>query len=261
MGSYKQIQDLGVFDRLKLEEKLYVISKYLKAMPLEGDSAPAIRAAKEQIAALRDIHDRMMALVGHTRETAETAQMHKVEKERNRLVNRVIRHVLTSRKSPFEEECRAAGELYNVVVGLKGFYRQARINRMAAAETVLGILTNPTYAEPVKILDLGKYEAELERLVKEYDALDGSRHRKYSLNSDLPTVYSLMQRAAGLMEDMNAQANACIVFQPSEAAHIFVRDINSLFNDIRADYKQRTKRRRKPKTGGTKVPEKISPEE
>lgn len=258
MGSYKQIQDLGVFDRLKLKEKLYVISKYLKAMPLEGDSAPAIRATKEQIAALRDIYNRMLSLVSRKRETAETAQMHKVEKERNRLANGVIRHVLTSRKSPFEEERLAANELYNTVVGLKGFYHETRINRMSAAKTVLAILTNPQYAEPVKILGLDKYEAELERLIKEYDELDESRHHKYSLNSDLPTVYSLMQLATTLMEDINVQANACVVFQPGEAVHAFVRDINSIFDDARTNYKQRKKRPKKTKAEGAKVPKKIS---
>ena len=166
MGSYEQIQDLGVFDRLKLNEKLYVIRKYLKAMPLEGDSAPAIRATKEQIAALQDIYDRMLSLVGRTRETAETAQMHKVEKERNRLVNSVVRRVLALRKSSLEKERLAADELYNAVVDLKGFYRQTRIDKISAAETVQKILAEPQYAEPVRILGLDKYEAELERLAE-----------------------------------------------------------------------------------------------
>ena len=263
MGSYEQIQDLGVFDRLKLNEKLYVIRKYLKAMPLEGDSAPAIRATKEQIAALQDIYDRMLSLVGRTRETAETVQMHKVEKERNRLVNSVVRRVLALRKSSLEKERLAASELYNAVVDLKGFYRQTRIDKMSAAETVQQILAEPQYAEPVRILGLDKYEAELERLIKKYEELDGSRHHKYSLNSDLPTVYSLMQHATRLMEDMDVQANACVVFQPSEAVHAFVRDINSLFDDVRADYKQRIKRRKKTKAegagSGKKVAKKISP--
>ena len=263
MGSYKQIQDFGLFGRLNLAEKLDVIGLYLNLIPREGDSAPAIRTSKEQIDALQDVFNQMQSLMGFTRGAAETTRLYEAEAERNKLVQNVIQRVLTPKKLPLEEERVAAKKLYNEVIGLKGFYRRTQLKKKEAAKVLLDDLENPKYVEYTRTLGIDKYVPKLKLLIEEYDRLNKLRQHKYSQDSELPTVYSLMLRATELLQDINVQANASVVFQPSEAVFKFVDGVNFIFDDARTNFKQRKKRRKKTKAegagSGKKVAKKISP--
>ena len=263
IGSYQQIKDYGLFDRLRLTEKLDLLGRYLMVIPMEGDSAPSIRATKEQIETLQDLDKQMVAMVNYRRVKLETPKMKELSAARDKLVRFVLSRIFSPQKLPLESERKAAKVLSVKISHLRGFSRRAQLKRSEAADVVLSYLENPEYAEETKILGIDQYAPELKRLIEEYGRLNNQRDHQYTLERKLPSVYSLMQRAIGLLTDINVQANACVVFQPNDKVLAFVESVNFIYDDVRASFKQRKKRRKKTKAegagSGKKVAKKISP--
>lgn len=254
MRKYTQIE-LMTMSRLNKKEKLYLLRRFWKLLIAIRDAAsggqegPSVQSAGEDIAELKISAEEMARLeeiieilseatlegTGY----AETPAMVEKDKERCRAVNYMVRKVLDGDALPLLTEREAAAQLRPVVKPYDGFYTEPYKQKCETIAGFIADLRKAELAEYVATMGFEPYLEEAEKLNNEYIAMDEARGKKISLRSQVTTATEVAAEAQDLLDDMCIEANASVVFQPSQTVSDFIRDANSLFDEVRAARNQR----------------------
>lgn len=249
MRKYKQIDFISL-GRLNAAEKLYVCRRFMEILrAFNGENTGGDQGYPDVLSETGDIEelkisademermDELIALLGSATKQgtgdAETPAMKEKDEERCRVVNYMVRKVLDGDNLPLAAERDAAKALYPEVKPYSGFYRLPLKQKTGVIDGFLEDIRKSQYSENVAALGFEPYITEAENLNNEYKTLDAARAAKRALRADTVTVGEITDEAQDLLDDMCTEANASVVFQPSDEVANFVRDINSLFTDVR----------------------------
>ena len=258
MGKYAQIE-LMTMTRLNKKEKLYLLRRFYNLLIAIRDAAsssnpgqPEVQSAAEDIAALKisaeeiaRLEEIIEILSEATQEGtgyAETPAMIAKDKERCRAVNYMVRKVMDGDLLPLATEREAAAQLRPVVKPYEQFYNESYKQKCSTITGFIRDMRKPELADYVTTMGFDPYVAEAEKLNNEYMAMDEERGKKRSLRTDVVTATDVADEAQDLLNDMCIEANASVVYQPSETVSDFVRDANSLFDEVREARNQRGNR-------------------
>ena len=258
MTKYQQISLISL-GRLNTKEKLYLLRRFLKLLIAIRDAAsgsepgqPEVQAASEDIAELKisaeeiaRLEEIIEILAEATKEGtgyAETPAMIAKDKERCRVVNFMVRKVLDGESLPLATEREAATQLRPMVQPYEGFYEDPYKQKSEIISGFISDMRKPEVADYVTTMGFEPYLAEAEKLNNEYRAMDEERGKKRSLRKDFIPAGDVADEAQDLLNDMCIEANASVVYQPSETVSDFVRDANSLFDEVREARNQRGSR-------------------
>lgn len=193
---------------------------------------------EEEYAAMTDI-------VVQTRTSTITAQMKKLDKERNDLIVFILNHMRSWLLTPIEEQRLAAIELFNVLKPYVGTCRLPKQQKTATIEALAVDLNKPETVVYVRKFALYEVLEKLTTTNDAYATLTAQRTDAMSRarREDSKTVRARMYKLYEVMCDI---AYIESVSNPSDVKSNFVRSLNAMIDETLALYNQRRAQQQKP---------------
>lgn len=181
----------------------------------------------------------MRELVAQSRISNETAEMEKLDKERDDIGVYILTTVRNSRKSPLSAIAAASTRLYNVLKPYTGFQKLANQQETVKVNGMVADLKKASVAADVQALGLNELVNALEQANSQYEELTIQRteNRAASKIDNSKTVRAEMDV---LYDYFMTLAFVESVANPTEATAKFVQSMNALVAEINMLYNQRS---------------------
>lgn len=181
----------------------------------------------------------MRELVAQSRISNETAEMEKLDKERDDIGVYIITTVRNSRKSPLSAIAAASTRLYNVLKPYTGFQKLANQQETVKVSGMVADLKKPANAADVQALGLTELVTALEQANNQYEALTIQRTENRAA-SKIENSKNVRAEMDVLYDYFMTMAFVESVAKPTEATAKFVLSMNALIAEINTLYNQRT---------------------
>lgn len=198
-----------------------------------GLSEAFVNTMEKDVLALADV-------VEESRVAQETEEAELHEKNRDNLVTYITTRISRSGTLPLEAERDAGKYLYKVVKPYIGIARLPVAQESAKIQGLLIDLRKDENIPYVEILGLTAYLDELEKENNAYINLTSQRTQNRAANKK-ETGATLRERIDGYYEDLVMLAQSYSVAVPSEAATVFVKNLNQLITETIAANNRRKK--------------------
>lgn len=201
--------------------------------PNIGLSEAFVNTMEKDVLALADV-------VEESRVAQETEEAELHEKNRDNLVTYITTRISRAGTLPLEAERDAGKYLYKVVKPYIGIARLPVAQESAKIQGLLIDLRKDENIPYVEILGLTAYLDELEKENNAYISLTSQRTQSRAANKK-ETGAALRERIDGYYEDLVMLAQSYSVAVPSEAATMFVKNLNQLITETIAANNRRKK--------------------
>ena len=245
MDSFYQIQR---YDMRMLNNSEYqnFMRRFIALIPTSEEASP-VNIPSEIVAEIEALLGKMTELIRESRAQETTPERKAVDRGRSSVAAYILARVLKSSSLLLEEERSAGRVLKNTVTPYKGIGRLPINQKTEVIKSLVMDLKKDEFQESVDALGLKPYLDELERQNLRYEVL-------VSQESETRSEMSLGENSVSIRAQINAiytkcimLANATQVLTPNAESEAFVRDVNSLVEEVRTSYNLRNKlpRRRK----------------
>lgn len=181
----------------------------------------------------------MRELVAQSRISNETAEMEKLDKERDDIGVYIITTVRNSRKSPLSAIATASTRLYNVLKPYTGFQKLANQQETVKVSGMVADLKKPANASDVQALGLTELVTALEQANNQYEALTIQRTENRAA-SKIDNSKNVRAEMDVLYDYFMTLAFVESVAKPTDATAKFVQSMNALIAEVNTLYNQRT---------------------
>lgn len=223
----------------------------------EGAGAEALGVEPEVLAQFEEKTKSMQDLVARSMVEDQTAELTDLDKQRDTLGRYIIDTTEMLCTTPIASKAEAAKKLYVVLEPYKGFYALPNQQETAAINGMLVDLTKEENSAHVATLGLVDYLAELSSVHAKYQLLVEERNLSRATDTT-DSSKALRTEIDGLYDYITTVAFCQSVINPSEAASLFVAQMNVLVDEANTAYNQRMAQE-KEKEEETETP--TTPEE
>ncbi len=226
------------------------ISRFLKLIPMEeveisdGDISyrgqkSSVNIPDDTIATMESLLEKLTDLNKKSRALETTADRAETDRARDAVAAYILNRVLKSSSWLLEAERAAGKKLYNTITPYKGVGKLPANQETEVLKGMLLDLRKSDFSEAVTTLGLTTYLDELERLNTLYESLVSKESATRSADSVNDDSKGLRLQLDELYADSVILANATQVLSPTTASETFVRDVNSLIDEVRIAYNRR----------------------
>ena len=225
------------FHKLNLAEYLNFSLRFHKFTVAVG--AAVLHYKEADVARYSQLCDLLQDNMARTSAVAETAEMQKLEEQRDVLGRYIMDAVRGGQLLPLADAADAAQRLYLVLKPYEGFYALPNMQETVALSGMLLDLKKDGNDAHVQTLGLTSYVAELERVNTLYAQLTDER---LSTRSGNKTAASKDVRAEmdALYDYITNVAFAYNVVAPDASIANYITRVNDLIAETNAAYNQRT---------------------
>lgn len=221
------------------------LSRFVELIPEEVNGSSPVNIPSESIAEMETLLAKLMDLNRKTRAQETTDERREADRSRNAVAAYIMGRVLKSSSLLLDTERAAGKTLRGTIAPYKGVRRLPVNQKTEVLKGLLFDLRKEEFIEAVATLGLTSYLDELERLNTRFESLVAEESSVRSAFSGEEVSRTLRLRADALYSDCIMLANATQVLAPSAASEAFVRDANSLIDEVRIAYNLRDKAPRK----------------
>ncbi len=221
------------------------LSRFVELIPEEVNGSSPVNIPSENIAEMETLLAKLMDLNRKTRAQETTDERREADRSRNAVAAYIMGRVLKSSSLLLDTERAAGKTLRGTIAPYKGVRRLPVNQKTEVLKGLLFDLRKEEFIEAVATLGLTSYLDELERLNTRFESLVAEESSVRSAFSGEEVSRTLRLRADALYSDCIMLANATQVLAPSAASEAFVRDANSLIDEVRIAYNLRDKAPRK----------------
>ena len=245
-----QFLQISMFNLSVLNNSEYqnFLRRFLELVPDEENGSSPVNIPSSDIAEIEKLLAKLMDLNRKTRAMETTDERRDADRSRNLVAAYIKSRVLKSGALLLDEEREAGKTLRGIIAPYKGVGRLPVNQKTEVLKGLLLDLRKEEFAEAVATLGLTPYLDELERLNNLFESLVAKESSVRSALSLEEASRTLRLMADALYAGCIMFANATQVLMPSEKSEAFVRDVNSLIEEVRIAYNLRDKaprRRRK----------------
>ncbi len=226
------------------------MSRFLKLIPMEeteisdGDisyrgTKSSVNIPNDIIATMESLLEKLTDLNKKSRALETTADRAETDRARDAVAAFILNRVLKSSSWLLEAERAAGKKLYNTITPYKGVGRLPANQETEVLKGMLLDLRKAEFSEAVTTLGLTTYLDELERLNTLFESLVSKESATRSADSVNDDSKALRLQFDELYADSVILANATQVLAPTTASKTFVRDVNSLIDEVRIAYNRR----------------------
>lgn len=244
MAHFSQISlfNLSVLNNSEYQNFL---SRFVELIPEEVNGSSPVNIPSENIAEMETLLAKLMDLNRKTRAQETTDERREADRSRNAVAAYIMGRVLKSSSLLLDTERAAGKTLRGTIAPYKGVRRLPVNQKTEVLKGLLFDLRKEEFIEAAATLGLTSYLDELERLNTRFESLVAEESSVRSAFSGEEVSRTLRLRADALYSDCIMLANATQVLAPSAASEAFVRDANSLIDEVRIAYNLRDKAPRK----------------
>lgn len=217
------------------------LSRFVELIPEEVNGSSPVNIPSENIAEMETLLAKLMDLNRKTRAQETTDERREADRSRNAVAAYIMGRVLKSSSLLLDTERAAGKTLRSTIAPYKGVRRLPVNQKTEVLKGLLFDLRKEEFIEAVATLGLTSYLDELERLNTRFESLVAEESSVRSAFSGEEVSRTLRLRADALYSDCIMLANATQVLAPSAASEAFVRDANSLIDEVRIAYNLRDK--------------------
>ncbi len=220
--------------------------RFLALIPASRGASP-VNIPSESVAEIETLLGKMTELNRESRAQETTPERKEVDRERSSVAVYILGRVLNSGSLLLEEEHAAGHALKNTVTPYKGIGRLPINQKTEVIKGLVMDLKKEEFQEAVETLGLKPYLDELERQNLRFEALVSQESETRSEMSRGENSVVIRAQINVLYTKCIMLANATQVLAPSAESEAFIRDVNSLVEEVRIAYRLRNKspRRRK----------------
>ena len=244
MGNFFQITKYDI-SMLNNSEYQNFLSRFLELVPEEKNGSSPVNIPSTSVTEMKKLLAKLMDLNRKTRAMETTDERRETDRSRNTVAAYIKNRVLKSSSLLLDAERAAGKTLRGTIAPYKGVGRLPVNQKTAVLKGLLMDLRKEEYAEAVATLGLTSYLDELERLNNRFESLVAQESSVRSALSLEEVSRTLRLRADALYADCIMLANATQVLAPTETSEAFIRDVNSLIDEVRIAYNLRDKAPRK----------------
>lgn len=209
--------------------------------------ASPVNISSETIASMEALLEKMTDLNRKSRALETTAARAETDRLRDAVANRIINQILKTDALLLDTEREASDALRITITPYKGVGRLPMNQETTVLKGMLYDLRKTENADAVAALSLTSYLDELERLNTLFESLVSQESATRSASSLNEDSKALRVKLDELYAECIMLANATQVLAPTETSETFIRDVNSLIDEVRIAYN----RRRSPSSGTT----------
>lgn len=198
-----------------------------------GDDPSPVNISAERIAAMEELLDKLADLNKKSQAKETTAEKADTDRKRDYVITYILNRIFKSNTLPLDSEQQAGQTLYNTANPYKGIGRLPMNQETEVIKGLLIDLAKPEFAEAVNTLGLQPYLDELRRLNEQFENLVAQESATRSLSSLNEDSKELRIQLDELYADAILLANATHVLAPTEVTQTFIRDVNSLIDEVR----------------------------
>lgn len=245
---------IGKFDVSVLNNSEYqnFMSRFLKLIPMEETEVTnpdtdityritksSVNISDDIIATMKSLLEKLTDLNKKSRALETTADRAETDRARDAVAAYILNRVLKSSSWLLEAERAAGKKLYNTITPYKGVGRLPANQETEVLKGMLLDLRKEEFSEAVTTLGLTSYLNELERLNTLFEDLVAKESATRSADSVNDDSKALRLQLDELYADSVILANATQALAPTTASETFVRDVNSLIDEVRLAYNRR----------------------
>ena len=245
---------IGKFDVSVLNNSEYqnFMSRFLKLIPMEETEVTnpdtdityritksSVNISDDIIATMKSLLEKLTDLNKKSRALETTADRAETDRARDAVAAYILNRVLKSSSWLLEAERAAGKKLYNTITPYKGVGRLPANQETEVLKGMLLDLRKEEFSEAVTTLGLTSYLNELERLNTLFEDLVAKESATRSADSVNDDSKALRLQLDELYADSVILANATQALVPTTASETFVRDVNSLIDEVRLAYNRR----------------------
>ena len=245
---------IGKFDVSVLNNSEYqnFMSRFLKLIPMEETEVTnpdtdityritksSVNISDDIIASMKSLLEKLTDLNKKSRALETTADRAETDRARDAVAAYILNRVLKSSSWLLEAERAAGKKLYNTITPYKGVGRLPANQETEVLKGMLLDLRKEEFSEAVTTLGLTSYLNELERLNTLFEDLVAKESATRSADSVNDDSKALRLQLDELYADSVILANATQALAPTTASETFVRDVNSLIDEVRLAYNRR----------------------
>lgn len=245
---------IGKFDVSVLNNSEYqnFMSRFLKLIPMEETEVTnpdtdityritksSVNISDDIIATMKSLLEKLTDLNKKSRALETTADRAETDRARDAVAAYILNRVLKSSSWLLEAERAAGKKLYNTITPYKGVGRLPANQETEVLKGMLLDLRKAEFSEAVTTLGLTSYLNELERLNTLFEDLVAKESATRSADSVNDDSKALRLQLDELYADSVILANATQALAPTTASETFVRDVNSLIDEVRLAYNRR----------------------
>lgn len=228
------------------------MSRFLKLIPMEETEVTnpdtdityritksSVNISDDIIATMKSLLEKLTDLNKKSRALETTADRAETDRARDAVAAYILNRVLKSSSWLLEAERAAGKKLYNTITPYKGVGRLPANQETEVLKGMLLDLRKEEFSEAVTTLGLTSYLNELERLNTLFEDLVAKESATRSADSVNDDSKALRLQLDELYADSVILANATQALAPTTASETFVRDVNSLIDEVRLAYNRR----------------------
>lgn len=251
MAKFYQIQQFNL-SVLNNSEYQNFMSRFIKLIPAwgtddDGDipelvsssTASPVNIPDETISAMEALLEKLTDLNRKSRALETTESRTETDRQRDAVAAYILNRVLKSDTLLLEAEREAGKTLLNTIKPYKGVGRLPVNQETEVLNGMLYDLRKTENTDAVATLGLTSYINELDRLNTLFESLVSQESATRSAASLSEDSKALRVQFDELYAECITLANATQVLTPSEASEKFIRDVNSLIEEVRIAYNRR----------------------
>lgn len=238
------------FDMKPLNNSEYqnFMRRFLSLIPASEGASP-VNIPPENVAEMDALLGKMTELNRESRAWETTPEKKEADRERSSVAAYILGRVLKSGSLLLDAERAAGRALKNTINPYKGVGRLPINQKTEVIKGLVMDLRKEELQGAVETLGLKPYLDELERQNLRFEAL-------VAQESETRSEMSLGENNVAIRAQINVLYTKCImlanatqVLAPSAESEAFIRDVNSLVEEVRIAYNLRNKRQRRRRRG------------
>ncbi|GIZ15372.1 hypothetical protein RCZ15_19330 [Capnocytophaga catalasegens] len=188
--------------------------------------------------------EKLTQVIRHSRVSNETAEMTKLDKQRDDVAVYLLTIVRNERKTPIEAKQKAAMALYNITKNYQGIQLLPKRRETQAIDSLLSDLSTSENAAYIAKLSLTDVVNQLSKINKRYDELTAQRADN-QLAQNVESAKKIRIKTTEQYDTIVMYAFASSIINPSNESKVFVMSLNKLIDDTNTAYKRRMSRIKK----------------
>ena len=227
-------------ERLNNSEYQNFMRRFIALIPTSEGASP-VNIPSEIVAEMEALLEKMTDLIRESRAQETTPERKEVDRGRSSVAAYILERVLKRGSLLGEKERAASRALKNTVTPYKGIGRLPINQKTEVIKSLVMDLKKEEFKESVDALGLRAYLDELERQNLRYEALVSQESETRAEMSLSGNNVSIRAQINTLYTKCIMLANATQVLTPSTESEAFIRDVNSLVEEVRTSYNLRNK--------------------